>query len=140
MITGMEISKVEGERNSPEGIANMRFNINFDDVSTSDDSIEVAYTFLAVYESAVDSSKSVGQIKISGKIKSKESKKDSDEITSTWKNKKTLPIKFAENLINLINFECGSRGTLVAYSLGLVPPLPLTRATLQESNSNKPAA
>ncbi|MGC8586733.1 MAG: hypothetical protein ACP5K9_00360 [Candidatus Micrarchaeia archaeon] len=139
MITSMEISKVEGERSSAEGIANMRFNINFDNVSTSEDTVEVTYTFLATYEGTAGS-QNIGQIKISGKIKSKENKKDSEEIASTWKNKKTLPIKFAENLINLINFECGSRGTLVAYSLGLVPPLPLTRATLQETPNNKPAA
>ena len=62
----------------------------------------------------------------------KENKKDADEIVSMWKEKKTLPINFAEDVINMLNFECGSRGTLVAYSMGFVAPLPLSRARLQE--------
>ncbi|MEM0147284.1 MAG: hypothetical protein QXF85_02410, partial [Candidatus Micrarchaeaceae archaeon] len=59
------------------------------------------------------------------------------EISKTWLDKKTLPIDFAEDLINLLNFECGSRGTLLAWSIGLIAPLPLSRAKLQEQQ--KPA-
>ncbi|MEM0159812.1 MAG: hypothetical protein QXM58_00435 [Candidatus Micrarchaeaceae archaeon] len=134
MITSMAVDKVEATRNADENVANMRFNINFDNVSADGDSIKVAYTFVASYEGpAGANAKPAGEIKIIGNILSKENKKDVERIMSTWNEKKTLPLDYAELLINAINFECGSRGTLIAYSIGLVPPLPLTRAKLQEA-------
>ncbi|MDP8003845.1 MAG: hypothetical protein RAK17_06660, partial [Caldisphaera sp.] len=78
-----------------------------------------------------NNSKNVGDLKIVGKVFMKEDKKRAEEISKSWKEQKTLPIDLAEDLINLLNFECGSRGTLLAWSVGLVAPLPLTRAKLQ---------
>ena len=138
MITGISISKVEAERYTEEAITNMKFNINFDNVEVNQDNVNITYTFLATYDSGEASKpKQVGQLKIIGKIASKESKKDADEIASVWKSKKTLPLEFAENVINLLNFECGARGTLLASSIGLLAPLPISRAKLQESPSGK---
>ncbi len=134
MITGIRIDKVEASRESEDMISNMKFNINFDDVIVTGDNVEVKYTFLTSYE-GTNSSKQVGQLKISGAISSKEPKEALDEIQSTWKSKKTLPLDFAENVINILNFECGSRGTLVAYSIGFVAPLPLSRAKLSDTSS-----
>lgn len=133
MITGIDISKVEAVRDDKEMISNMKFNINFDDVKIEKDNIDVKFTFTAIYEGGANNSKTVGKLTMTGNIMSKENKKDTDEISDTWKSKKTLPVKFAEDVINMLNFECGSRGTLVAYSIGFVPPLPITRAKLQET-------
>ena len=133
MITGIEVSKVEAKRETSDAISNMKFNINFDDVSVKQESVNVGFTFVASYEGSTSKSSKVGELTISGKILAKETKKDAEEIDTTWKNKKTLPIKFAEDVINLVNFECGSRGTLVAYSMGFAAPLPISRAKLQES-------
>lgn len=135
MITGIDITKVEASREEKEAISNMKFNINFEDVKVEKDNIDVKFTFTAVYEGGANNSKTVGRLIMTGNILSKENKKDSDEIADTWKSKKTLPVRFAEDVINMLNFECGSRGTLVAYSIGFVPPLPITRAKLQESPS-----
>jgi len=134
MITGIDINKVEASRLSKDMITNMKFNINFDDVKINNDNVEVAFTFVTSYEGGAESSpKNVGEIRIKGNVTSKEDKKSIEEIADAWKNKKTLPLSFAENIINLLNFECGARGTLLAYSIGFVAPLPLTRAKLQES-------
>ena len=141
MITGLEISKVEASRDAKEAITNMKFNINFDDVKVENETVNVAFTFTAVYEKCEPSSEeTVGDLKIIGTIISKEGKKETEEISSTWKSKKTLPIRFAEDVINLLNFECGARGTLVAYSIGFAAPLPLSRAKLQETNVGSGAA
>ncbi len=135
MITNITINNVEAKRLSEDVITNMKFNINFDDVVVTGDSVEVKYTFFTNYEGGSASSpKNVGELKIVGSIKSKEDKKALENIDKTWKDKKTLPLDFAENVINLLNFECGARGTLVAYSIGFVAPLPLSRARLQEKS------
>ena len=140
MITGVKINKVEAERYSEEMITNMKFNINFDNVKVEQDNVTVEYTFLADYEGGEPSkAKQVGQLKIIGTILSKESKKEADDIATVWKSKKTLPIAFAENVINLLNFECGARGTLLASSIGLLAPLPLSKAKLQETPSGQSA-
>lgn len=141
MITGIEISKVEANRNLNDVISNMKFNINFDDVKVENETVNVGFTFTAVYEKGEPSNEeTVGDLKIIGTIISKEGKKETEEISSTWKSKKTLPIRFAEDVINLLNFECGARGTLVAYSIGFAAPLPLSRAKLQETQAGSGAA
>ncbi len=138
MITGIDISKVEATRESKDMITNMKFNINFDDVKINQDSVEVAFTFVTSYEGGTgNATKNVGEIRIKGSITSKEDKKEVEEISKTWESKKTLPLAFAENIINLLNFECGARGTLLAYSIGFVAPLPLSRAKLQETGEKK---
>ncbi len=131
MITGLEVTKVEANRKVSEAIGNMKFNINFEDVKVDKENVTVGFTFTAVYEGT--GSKEIGQLKITGNVISKESKKDADEITSVWKEKKTLPLRYAEDVINLLNFECGARGTLVAYSIGFAAPLPLSRAKLEQT-------
>ncbi|MGC8662257.1 MAG: hypothetical protein ACP5RT_00505 [Candidatus Micrarchaeia archaeon] len=136
MITGLDISKVEATREAKDVITNMKFNINFDDVKINQDSVEVAFTFITSYEGGSgNSTKNVGEIKIKGTIFSKEEKKSIDEINKFWGNQKTLPVSFAENIINLLNFECSARGTLLAYSMGFIAPLPLSRAKVQEAGT-----
>lgn len=136
MITGIRISKVEANRPADEAIVNMKFNINFDNVTVKGDSVEVAYTFTTVYEGE-KASKSVGELKIIGNVFAKEEKAVIEQINESWKNKKTLPVKFAEDIINILNFECASRGTLLAWSIGMIAPLPITRAKLQENDSKQ---
>ena len=136
MITGIRISEVHATRPIDEAIANMKFNINFDNVKvTESGDVEVEYTFTTVYEGAEKSSKSVGELKIVGKVFAKEDKSMTNQISGSWKEKKTLPIRFAEDVINILNFECASRGTLLAWSIGMIAPLPITRAKLQENES-----
>ncbi|MGC8547957.1 MAG: hypothetical protein ACP5MC_03100 [Candidatus Micrarchaeia archaeon] len=130
MITGLTVSSVSANRPTNEAITNMKFNINFDDVKVENGNVEVSYTFTTDYQGS--NNKSVGDLKIIGKVMAKEDKKVADEISKTWQEKKTIPIDFAEDVINLLNFECGSRGTLLAWSIGLVAPLPLSRAKLEQ--------
>lgn len=134
MITGIEISKVEARRDLSEAISNMRFNINFEDVKVTQDNVKISFTFSTVYDGGTPAKATkVGELTIAGNVVAKEAKKDAEEIESTWKSKKTLPIKIAEDVINLLNFECGARGTLLAYSIGFAAPLPISRAKLTET-------
>jgi hypothetical protein len=134
MITSIDVNKIEANRDTKESISNMKFNINFDDVKVKEDNVNVAFTFVAVYEGVPmkGEAKEVGKLTIIGNVASKETKKEADEIEKAWKEKKTLPLQYAEDIINILNFECGARGTLVAYSIGFVAPLPLSRAKLSE--------
>ncbi len=131
MITSVDVSKIDADRSQKDLITNMKFNINFENVKVEGENVDVGFVFTAVYDGG-QPSKEVGKLTITGNVQAKESKKDSEEIEKKWKNDKTLPLKFAEDVINMLNFECAARGTLVAYSIGFVAPLPLSRAKLQE--------
>ena len=135
MITGLKVSSVSANRPTDDMITNMRFNINFDDVKVTDDNVEVMYTFTAIYEG--QDSKQVGDLKIVGKLLAKETKAKAKEIADTWQNKKTLPVDFAEDVMTVLNFDFGSRGTLVAWSAGLVAPLPFSRAKIQQQPASQ---
>lgn len=139
MITNIDVSKVEANRGSRDLISNMKFNVAFDDVNVEKDHVHVGFTFSAFYEGEPNGkgdAKEVGKLVISGKVTSKEEKALVEEVQKTWESKKTLPLKFAEDVLNIITFECGSRGTLIAYSMGFIPPLPMSRTKLQEGASN----
>ncbi len=134
MITGIEISKVEARRDLSEAISNMRFNINFEDVKVNQENVKISFTFSTVYDGGTPSKATkVGELTIAGSVLAKEAKKDAEDIENTWKSKKTLPLKIAEDVINILNFECGARGTLLAYSIGFAAPLPISRAKLTET-------
>ena len=49
-----------------------------------------------------------------------------------WNEEKKLPVELAEEVINGLNFRCSATGTLVAYSLGLIPPLVISMTKIQE--------
>ena len=131
MITSVDVTRIEANRAQKELISNMKFNINFENVKVDKENVDVEFTFTAIYDGA-QAAKEVGKLTIAGNISAKESKTDADEIAQKWKDDKTLPLKFAEDVINMLNFECAARGTLVAYSIGFVAPLSLSRAKLQD--------
>ncbi|MCL4363151.1 hypothetical protein M1439_01740 [Candidatus Marsarchaeota archaeon] len=136
MITGFTISKVEGTIASADALSKQRFpklNVNLDNVSSKGDKINVEYTFMADYSDGEEkSAKSVGQIKLGGTIEISESKEATAAVLKRWNENHTLPVNLAEEVINGLNFRCSATGTLVAYSLGLIPPLVISQTKIQE--------
>jgi len=136
MITGFTISKVEGKIEDAESLAKQRFprlNINLDNVSAKGEKVNVEYTFVAdYYDSEGASAKNIGKITLSGFIEISESKNAIDGIIKKWNESHTLPVKLAEEVINGLNFRCSATGTLVAYSLGLIPPLVISATKIEE--------
>ncbi|MCL4380794.1 MAG: hypothetical protein M1331_02045 [Candidatus Marsarchaeota archaeon] len=136
MISGFVISNIEGKIESQESLANQRFpklNINLDKVSSSNNKLKVDYTFAADYlDGDNKDAKSVGYLKLGGTIEIVESKEKVAEIMKRWDEKHSLPVDLAEEIINGLNFRCSSAGTLLAYSIGLIPPLVISMTKVQE--------
>jgi hypothetical protein len=136
MISGFVISNIEGKIESQESLANQRFpklNINLDKVSSSNNKLKVDYTFAADYlDGDNKDAKSVGYLKLGGTIEIIESKEKIGEIMKRWEEKHSLPVDLAEEIINGLNFRCSSAGTLLAYSIGLIPPLVISMTKVQE--------
>jgi hypothetical protein len=136
MITAFNISNVEGKITDNSALAQQKFpklNINVEDVSSKGDTLNITYSFVAdYYASETADAKSIGQIKLSGNIEMNESKDVVSSVLKKWGESHTLPVDLAEEVINGLNFRCSATGTLVAYSLGLIPPLVITRTKIEE--------
>ena len=136
MITGLTIAKVEGSIDSIEAVSKQRFpklNINLEGIESKGEHIAIAYTFSADYfDSDAASAKSIGSIKIRGTVDVKDSKDVLTAVVKKWNDEKRLPTVLAEEVINALNFRCSATGTLVASSLGLIPPLVISTTRIQE--------
>ncbi len=136
MISGFVISKVDGKLDSVEDLANQRFpklNINFDSVEKEDKRLKVNYTFTASYSNSdKENSKEIGSIGLSGYITIDDTAENIEAAITKWKSKHTLPVNIAEEIINGLNFRCSATGTLIAYSLGLIPPLVISQTKIEE--------
>jgi hypothetical protein len=136
MITGFSILNVEGKITSSEVLSKQRFprlNINIEKVSAEGTKLNVDYSFQADYhDSEAKDSKNIGHIRLTGIVEVTDSK---DEVANTlkkWNQDHVLPVQLAEEIINGLNFRCSATGTLVAYSLGLIPPLVISTTKIQE--------
>ncbi len=136
MITGFTISRVEGKIDSAESLTKQRFpklNISLDAVNADGTKIKIDYTFIADYfDSDAKEAKNIGQLKLGGVVELTETKENAAALMKRWSDKKTLPVETAEEIINGLNFRCSATGTLVAYALGLIPPLVISTTKIQE--------
>jgi hypothetical protein len=136
MITGFTILGVEGKIDSSDSLLKQRFprlNVNLDKVEAVGEKINVSYSFDAAYlDGEAKDAKKIGHIKLSGIVEVSESKDTAASIMKKWNDTHMLPVQLAEEIINGLNFRCGATGTLVAYSLGLIPPLVISTTKIQE--------
>ena len=117
MITGIKITHVEAHRDKEEDINGLNVNIGLDAVSVKAGEIHITFNYAASYNDGV------GELKMKGTIIAKEEPKLAKEVESTWAKDKRLPDEFAENILNAINYTCGTNGTLVVRPVNLSPPI-----------------
>ncbi len=136
MITGFSILNVEGKIDSSEVLSKQRFprlNINIDKVYAQGAKLNVDYSFQADYlDGDAKDAKNIGHIRLTGIVEVSEPKETVSSVLKKWENEHVLPVQLAEEIINGLNFRCSATGTLVAYSLGLIPPLVISTTKIQE--------
>jgi hypothetical protein len=136
MMTGFVISKIEGKLDPAADLRKQRFpklDYNIDNVTASGTKIKVNYEFSATYfDSDAKDAKSIGELKLAGYVEIEDTKDAVAGISKKWSESKMLPPELAEEVLNNLNFRCGATGTLLAYSLGFIPPLVITRTKIEE--------
>ncbi len=135
-LAGFAISKTEGSISSPEALLKQRYprlNYNFASVDAASDTLKIGYEFSAAYfDGDAESAKKIGELKLSGTVELKDSKDSVSAVAKRWKDNKTLPPEVAEMVLDNLNFRCGAAATLMAYSLGLIPPLVISKTKIEE--------
>ncbi|MEM0149391.1 MAG: hypothetical protein QXW10_00645 [Candidatus Micrarchaeaceae archaeon] len=141
MITGFSILSVEGKIDSVDALARQKFpklNTTFESLNAEGGKLKIKYSFVADYtDSDAKDAKNVGQLKLAGEVEVEESKDVIADVLKKWNEKHMLPVSLAEEIINGLNFRCSATGTLVAYSLGLIPPLVISSVKIQEQAQQK---
>ncbi len=117
MITGGKIISVEARKERDGPVMGMNTNVATDDVQINGDEVCVKYTFTMNYDPQI------GSLKMSGEIISKEDSARIKDISKQWKDKKSLPVDYTEELLNAITYTCGINGVLVVRALGLPAPI-----------------
>jgi hypothetical protein len=139
-ITGFAITGVEGKITSVEALNRQRFpklNINIEKVANVKGQVKVGFSFVAEYSELDKENASAGTIKLSGEIDIKDDKETPESIIKKWNDSKMLPTNIAEEIVNGLNFRCSATGTLIAYSLGLIPPLVISTTKIEEAPTNQ---
>jgi hypothetical protein len=141
VITGFTILGVEGKVDSAQALAKQRFprlNVNIEKVEASGEKINIGYSFLAEYMDGDNKdAKKIGHIKLDGTVEVTESKEAAGAMMKKWNSDRIIPNEIAEELINGLNFRCSASGTLVAYSIGLIPPMVISSTKIQEQPAAK---
>ncbi len=136
MLTGFVITEVKGRLEPNADLRKQRFpklDYNIDSLSVDGTKIKVGYEFAATYyDSDAKTAKSIGDLKLVGYVEIEDTKDVAASVQKKWNESHMLPPDMAEEILNNLNFRCGATGTLVAYSLGLIPPLVITRTKVEE--------
>ncbi|MEM4633524.1 MAG: hypothetical protein QW275_00010 [Candidatus Anstonellaceae archaeon] len=117
MINGIRINKAEGNRESDGETSGLKIDIKLDKVEVKGQEITMDFSYTANYL------EKVGTLKMEGTISAVEDAKLAKEVEERWKKEKRLPDKFAELILNTINYACSTNGVLVARVVGLSPPI-----------------
>lgn len=125
MITDYFIDEILAMREREATVTNIKFSVSFNSVRIEKDVVDIYFTFSALYEDRDE--KKIGEIKMVGHLIDRENNEEMARmIDNYWSTKKSLPKGVLDRVINVLNFECGARGTLVAYAMAFPPPLPLS--------------
>jgi len=127
MITDYFIDEILAIRERESTVKNIKFSISFDTLKMDKEILDIYYTFSSTYEDM--DGKRIGEIRMVGHLIDKEENEETAKMVNNyWSVKKSFPKTVLDRIINVLNFECGARGTLVAYAMAFPPPLPLSYA------------
>jgi len=125
VITGIKITSVEAKRDKDDDMTGLNVNIGVDSATVKGEEAVIAFNYSAIY------SEGVGELKMKGTITAKEDPGLLKEITDKWKKEKKLPDRFAEIVLNAINYACGTNGVFVVRPINLSPPIVPPRIELK---------
>ncbi|MDP8011748.1 MAG: hypothetical protein ACP5F1_00115 [Thermoplasmata archaeon] len=127
MIKEFFIDEIVAIREKEKTVTSLKFTVTFDSLKKDNEVLDIYYTFSALYEDSENSK--VGEIRLVGHLIDKEENEEMAKMVNDyWNTKKSLPKGLLDKVLNVLNFECGARGTLVAYAMAFPPPIPLGKS------------
>jgi hypothetical protein len=116
-VTTTDVTYVEGRRTSDAPISGLGINIQLDDVLAQGEQLEITFTYTATY------AEGVGLLTVRGKLTARGTLDECQQMSRNWRSTRKLTREFAEEVLNTINYVCGTNGTFVARAVNLSPPM-----------------
>ncbi|BCS91037.1 MAG: hypothetical protein ARM1_0494 [Candidatus Micrarchaeota archaeon] len=98
-----------------------RMTYRFDSLETKDSKATIKFGFVADYLSP--DNKEIAKMEINGDVLISDDESKIKDIEKLWNEKKQVPNEVSEQILSLLAYTCSGVGTLVSYSLGLLPPI-----------------
>ncbi len=135
------ITKINAEKVKDAPISGIELGVEFDDVKANGSNLEIWFTYHAVYK------QDVGIISMSGFLMFEMDEPNVKRIVEKFQKEKEFDAPLAENIVNSINYKCGTEAILPAKVLDLTAPIVPPRIGLRilrgdgaEANAGKPAS
>ena len=124
------LTYVEARRIASGAIKGISVNISLEDVLVRGQEIEIPFKY------TVDYADKVGSLGIRGTLIAGGELAECQEVSKNWSDNRKLPKEFAEDVLNTINYICGTNGTLVVRAINLSPPMIPPRITVTEEGAS----
>jgi hypothetical protein len=117
----------------PSGHVEITNNSTLTKVDAAAGGISVGFSFTSTY------APNVGEIRITGDVTVTGPEENIAEALRQWEasGRKDLPVGIAEDIHNLILFNCVTEATLMAKEIQLPPPMPMPRVSISDKPKQK---
>jgi len=128
------INYVEARRTAKGAISGINVNISLDDVLVRGQEIEINFKYTVEYTEKIGTLTIYGLMTASGELE------ECQALSRQWSATRKLPKEFAEDVLNTINYTCGTNGTLVVRAVNLSPPMVPPRITVADDSATSAEA
>ncbi|MCK4714776.1 MAG: hypothetical protein KAT35_04320 [Candidatus Aenigmarchaeota archaeon] len=116
-IRRTKLTYAEARRISRGAISGININILLEDVLVRGQDIEITFKYTVNYADKIGSLIMRGLMTATGELA------ECQQVSKEWTDRRRLPKEFAEDVLNTINYACGTNGTLVVRAINLSPPM-----------------
>ncbi len=132
-IRNTVLTYAEARRMAKGAISGINVNISLDDVLVRGQEIEINFKYTVEY------AEKVGTLTMYGLLSASGSPEECQALSRQWSATRKLPKEFAEDVLNTINYACGTNGTLVVRAVNLSPPMVPPRITVADVGASSVA-
>ncbi|MDO8339514.1 MAG: hypothetical protein Q7T16_02550 [Candidatus Burarchaeum sp.] len=129
-IRNTVLTYAEARRTAKGAISGINVNISLDDVLVRGQEIEINFKYTVEYAEKVGTLTMYGLMTASGSLE------ECQALSRQWSATRKLPKEFAEDVLNTINYACGTNGTLVVRAVNLSPPMVPPRITVADAGAS----
>ncbi|VVC03354.1 Uncharacterised protein [Candidatus Burarchaeum australiense] len=128
-IRSTTLTYAEARRMAKGAISGINVNISLEDVLVRGQDVEINFKY------TVDYAEKVGMLTMYGVLIANGELAECQALSRDWNNGRKLPKEFSEDVLNTINYACGTNGTLVVRAVNLSPPMVPPRITVADEGA-----
>ncbi len=128
-IIGFTFNEIHAEQqNPPKGSIKINNNIKIVNLEKTSLNFDDKKTALKLdFKYSVDYQPEIGFIKLGGEMLLLEESRVADDLVKQWTDKKSLPQKFSEAVMEHLMQKCSVQAILLSKDVGLPSPIPLPK-------------